>query len=90
MPRISEFFGIVIAMYYNDHAPPHFHARYAEHEATYRIDTLAVLEGSLPRRAAALVIEWAEVHGPELAEDWDLARAAQPSNESLRWSRIGT
>lgn len=80
MPRISEFFGIVIAMYYNDHAPPHFHARYAEHEATFRIDTLAVLEGSLPRRAAALVVEWATAHGPELSEDWDLARAGQPLN----------
>ena len=80
MPRISEFFGIVIAMYYNDHAPPHFHARYAEHEATFRIDTLAVLEGSLPRRAAALVVEWAETHGTELSQDWDLARAGQPLN----------
>ena len=80
MPRISEFFGIVIAMYYNDHAPPHFHARYAEHEATFRIDTLAVLEGSLPRRAAALVVEWAAAHGAELSQDWDLARAGQPLN----------
>ncbi len=34
VPRISEFFGITIAMYYNDHAPPHFHAKYGEHEAT--------------------------------------------------------
>lgn len=80
MPRISEFFGIVIAMYYNDHAPPHFHARYAEHEATFRIDTLRVLEGALPRRAAAMVVEWAEAHRDELAADWDLARAAQPLN----------
>jgi hypothetical protein len=44
MPRISEFFGIVIAMYYNDHAPPHFHAKYAEHEATFSIDTLVEYE----------------------------------------------
>jgi len=80
MPRISEFFGIVIAMYYNDHAPPHFHARYAGHEATFRLDTFAVLEGSLPRRAAGLVVEWAESHRVELADDWDLARAGQPLN----------
>jgi len=80
MPRISEFFGIVIAMYYNDHAPPHFHARYAEHEATFRIDTLALLEGSLPRRATALVLERADAHGPELSEDWDLARSGRPLN----------
>ena len=35
MPRVSEFFGIAIYMYYNDHMPPHFHAEYAEHEAIY-------------------------------------------------------
>jgi hypothetical protein len=78
MPRISEFFGIVIAMHYNDHSPPHFHAKYAEHEATFNIDTLAVLEGALPRRATALVLEWAELRRAELAEDWDLARAGRP------------
>ncbi|MHC4974616.1 MAG: DUF4160 domain-containing protein [Planctomycetota bacterium] len=78
MPRISEFFGIVIAMYYNDHAPPHFHAKYAEHEATFSIDTLVVLEGALPRRAAALVLEWAALHRTELEKDWDLARQGRP------------
>jgi hypothetical protein len=57
MPRVSEFFGIVIYMYYNDHMPPHFHAEYAEHEAIYEIDTLDVTRGGLPRRAHALVVE---------------------------------
>ena len=78
MPQISRFFGIVIAMYYNDLAPPHFHARYAEHEATFSIDTLVLLEGSLPRRATALVLEWAAQHRDELANDWELARQVQP------------
>ena len=78
MPAISRFFGIVIAMYYNDHAPPHFHARYGEYEATFSIDTLAVLEGSLPRRAGALVLEWASQHREELVRDWELARQALP------------
>ena len=72
MPQISRFFGIVIAMYYNDHA------RYAEHEATFSIDTLVLLEGSLPRRATALVLEWAAQHRDELANDWELARQVQP------------
>jgi len=35
MPTISEFFGILIRMYWDDHPPPHFHALYAEHEAQY-------------------------------------------------------
>ena len=78
MPQISRFFGIVIVMYYNDHAPPHFHAIYAEHEATFVIDTLAVHEGSLPRRVKALVLEWAEEHREELSRDWDLAREGRP------------
>jgi len=33
MPRISVFLGIVITMYFDDHAPPHFHARYSGQEA---------------------------------------------------------
>ena len=74
MPRISEFFGIVIAMYHSDPAPPHFHAKYAEHEATFSIDTSHALEGSLPRRAAALVEEWAALHRHELVTNWDLLR----------------
>lgn len=46
MPRICEFFGIVIYMYFNDHNPAHFHAEYAESEASFTIDTLEVLEGN--------------------------------------------
>ena len=80
MPRISEFFGIVIAMYYNDHAPPHFHAKYAEREATFSIDSLDILEGSLPRRATGLVVEWGTLHRSELKLDWDLARRGRPLN----------
>lgn len=78
MPRLSEFFGIIIAMYYSDHSPPHFHARYAEHEATVNVDTLEVLEGSLPRRALALVLEWAALHRTELHSNWGNARRGLP------------
>jgi hypothetical protein len=78
MPRISHFFGIVIAMYYDDHAPPHFHARYGEFEALIAIDSLTVLEGGLPRRALALTVEWAALHRAELAIDWDRARDGLP------------
>jgi hypothetical protein len=47
MPEISRFFGIVIAMYYNDHAPPHFHVRYGQQRAVIGIDPVIVLEGRL-------------------------------------------
>lgn len=59
MPTISMFFGILIRMYFNDHPPPHFHARYNEHEAVIAIEPLSVIEGSLPKRALSLVLEWA-------------------------------
>ncbi len=78
MPRISRFFGITIAMFYNDHAPPHFHAFYGEYEAVIAIETLEVREGSLPRRALALVLEWATVRRVELMADWERARQGLP------------
>ncbi len=78
MPRISEFFGIVILMFYNDHSPPHFHAQYGEYEALYRIDTLEVLRGGLPRRAHALVIEWTTLHRNELTDNWEKAGKGMP------------
>jgi hypothetical protein len=57
MPTICSFYGILIRMFFNDHAPPHFHARYGEFEATIDIETLSVLEGELPGRALALIEE---------------------------------
>jgi hypothetical protein len=71
VPRISSFNGIVIAMYYRDHDPPHFHAIYAEYEAQIVIETLEPLAGELPARALRLVQEWAGMHrraGGELGE----------------------
>jgi hypothetical protein len=68
-------------MYYQDHAPPHFHAIYGEHEAVIGIATGDVLEGVLPRRAARLVAEWWSNHQNELVENWDRARAGEPLND---------
>jgi len=78
MPTVSRFFGIQISMYYRDHAPPHFHARYGEFDASISIRELRVLSGRLPRRALALVLEWASMHRQALVEDWELARAEKP------------
>jgi len=77
MPTISAFYGILIQMFWRDHAPPHFHALYAEHEATIDIRTLEVIEGQLPRRALALTLEWAQEHRSELLEDWNLCSLNQ-------------
>lgn len=78
MPTISVFYGIVIQMYWKDHGPPHFHALYAEHEALVDIGELRVLRGSLPRRAMALMLEWAAEHRGELTENWNLCSQLQP------------
>ena len=73
MPTISAFFGIMIRMYYRDHAPSHFHAYYQEHEATIDIEALQIRTGSMPRRALGLVLDWAELHQEELRANWLLA-----------------
>lgn len=78
MPRVSEFFGIVIVLYYNDHAPPHFHAKYGGSEAEITIETLEMIKGSLPRRVFAMVLEWAVQHRDELWANWNAARRGEP------------
>ncbi len=78
MPEISRFFGIVIGMFYNDHAPPHFHARYSGHEARVAIHSLSLISGHLPPRVLGLVVEWATLHRKELEKNWLLARSDQP------------
>ena len=78
MPEISRFYGITIRMYYNDHAPPHFHAEYGGDEVLVAIDSLAVVAGGLPPRATGLVMEWAALHQAELQNAWVQARNTQP------------
>ncbi len=73
MPEISRFLGIIIAMYYKDHNPPHFHARYNDYKAIISIKDLSVIEGKLPPKVLGLVIEWASIYQKQLMEDWDLA-----------------
>jgi hypothetical protein len=80
VPTISRFFGIVIAMFFDDHGPPHFHARHASGEAKVRIDTLEVIESTLARRQLRLVLAWAELHRDELVENWRRARAGETLN----------
>jgi hypothetical protein len=78
MPEISRFFGIIVRMYFFDHDPPHFHASYAEYEARIGIDPVMLLEGWLPARVLALVIEWATLHQGELVENWRRLQTDRP------------
>jgi len=70
MPVISTFFGIIIRMFHNDHAPPHFHASYQGFEALIRIADGSVYAGTLPNRALRLVQDWTARHQRELLENW--------------------
>jgi hypothetical protein len=81
MPEISRFLGIIIAMYYKEHNPPHFHVRYNEYKATISIKDLALLEGKLPPKALGLVMEWAGMYQKELMKDWDLAENFEKLNK---------
>jgi hypothetical protein len=77
MPEICRFLGIVITMYYADHRPPHFHARYGEYEITVEIET-GLVSGRFPRRALGLILEWYTLHQGELTENWNHAQSREP------------
>ncbi len=77
MPKVCEFYGVVIRMFYNEHGPPHFHAEYGGAKAS--VDFLGyVLRGTLPPRALRLVREWTQLRHSDLAANWSLARAGRP------------
>ena len=73
MPELSRFYGIIIRMFYGDHAPPHFHAVYQGEQVQINIETLAVMNGLMRRRALMLVLEWAGLHRDELRQAWEQA-----------------
>ena len=79
MPEISRFYGIVLAMFWRDHLPPHFHAYYAGQEAEIGLDG-TLLAGSLPRRALQMVEDWRTRHLDELATNWEHASRKEPIN----------
>jgi hypothetical protein len=77
VPRLSEFYGVIITMYFSDHPPPHFHAEYGEFQAQVEINSGQVLHGFLPRRAEGLVREWTDLHRAELMSNWERAMVKQ-------------
>ena len=75
MPRISEFFGIVIYMYWFDsqkHKTPHFHARYRGNEAVFDLDGNCI-QGNLGNRAHKLIKEWTTEQKIALENAWACA-----------------
>jgi hypothetical protein len=76
MPEISYFYGIKVYVNFNEHNPPHFHAQYAEYKVIVYLDGW-VVEGKFPKRALAMLLEWAEQNKEALLEDWNLAMLKQ-------------
>lgn len=76
MPAISMLYGIVIYMYYQDHMPPHFHARHQGTEACFTFDG-ELMDGDFPAKQRKLVAAWSVLSADELEADWELARNKQ-------------
>lgn len=72
MPIISRFYGIIIYIFWKDHAPPHLHAKYADDEIIVEIESGLII-GSMSKRAIKMVQEWREIYKSELLQDWKLA-----------------
>jgi hypothetical protein len=77
MPEISRFFGIRVEMFYDDHSPPHFHARHEGDRAAFTLEG-ALLQGTLSSQAQRLIVEWAALHQAELFKNWELAENHLP------------
>lgn len=77
MPIISQFYGIIIRIFYKDsqkHHGAHIHIEYNEHSAVYDINTITIIEGNIPPKQNRLVVAWMEIHKDELLNLWDLSQ----------------
>jgi hypothetical protein len=77
MPTVSRFYGIIIRMFYKDHAPPHFHAIYGEYELLMGISPIRILEGEAPNRVRSMILEWSALHQEELLDNWERCQNGQ-------------
>lgn len=80
MPEICRFYGIIIAMFPQDHNPPHFHVVYNGNKAIVDIQS-GTIKGSLPKRALHLVCQWLDLHKEELLRNWDKLAAGKEADE---------
>lgn len=77
MPTICMFRGIKIYINYNEHVPPHFHAKYGEYECAITIGDIELLSGNMPNKQLKMLFGWAALHQEELKEEWYLAEQKQ-------------
>ena len=91
MPEICRFYGIIIAMFGDDHNPPHFHVRYGSFKASITIDR-GIVTGQLPRNVLNKVFSWLDAHYDELMDNWKrLQEGGVPhSIEPLKYNTLNT
>ncbi len=80
MPIITRFFGIIIYMFWNDHSPPHFHAKYQDEEIIMEIES-GNITGKMSKTAILLIEQWRKLHVNELLNDWKLAEQRKEINK---------
>ncbi len=78
MPTIAWVDGIPIRMYFNDHAPAHFHAYHEGGEARIDIATGELISGRLKPTAHRILKAWTLDNREALMQNWDRARREQP------------
>lgn len=79
MPVISQFYGIIIRMFFKElgeHHLPHVHISYNEFHAVYDLDGNR-LEGEIPRKQSKLVEAWIIIHHEELNSLWNLMKEGE-------------
>ena len=78
MPEVSRFFGMRIAIYYNEHNPPHFHVYYQAFDASYSIESGKRIKGKLPVNLEKIIVKWSKKNRTELLNNWNLAKNKRP------------
>jgi hypothetical protein len=74
MPRISEFDGMIIRMYWRDHMPPHFHVDYNGNDVVVGIDPARIMQGTLPGRLQRRLLQWTQSRRQQLLDNWQKAQ----------------
>jgi hypothetical protein len=78
VPAIARFDGLVVAMYYNDHNPPHVHCKSAGRQVILKIEDGFPMKGELDRHDQKRAVEWVKQNRSELFHLWDRALAGEP------------
>ena len=76
MPVVSQFYGIIITMYFDEnvkHKLPHLHAEYAEFSAVFDFDG-NIVTGKMPNKQRKMIEVWISIHADELASLWTIMR----------------